>query len=675
MDDSIPTHCRRAVNDLPSLSHVPDSGIVARMALCLALAAAFPAQANLSTDLTSLSLDQLILVTVVGAAKYEQTLGEVAAAVSVITRQEIKAFGWRTLGEALASLPGVYTTYDRQYGYLGMRGFSLPGDLNTRVLITIDGNRVNEPIFDSGPTGRTFPLDLDLIERIEFIPGPGGAVFGQNAMFGVVNVITRHGGDVDGGSLAASYQSPQVQREGRASWGKRLDNGVDVLVSLSGMRARGQNGLRDFGVSGVSGVATGLDGERDTEFFGRIGRGPWLLEHVAGNHRKDDPTGAYLSDPLVRGSYQGDRFSLTQLEYQDSFDTLQLSARLFMGSESYRSNLTFGTQFQSPADSEWRGIELRALSTALAGHKLMLGLEAQENTRQDQASLDLAAPANNIFVAGTGYRLGLYAQDEWHIAPSLVATLGARVDRNNVTGSKLSPRAALIWQATPDTTLKALLGRAHRAPNAFERDYGDGLTQVANLALGGETIDTVEVVADRRIGRDLTLRGSLYQWTMRDVVTQGIDPISGLSQYQTGETIKAKGLELSADKSWGSGARLRGSISVQDVAYVSGARLPNSPKLLGKLNLSGPLPWAGLRVGYELRYDGKRLSLDGSQLGGYALSNLTLGTDSLAQGLDVSVGIFNLFDKRYAHPGADTNWQNAFVQDGRSVRVSFSYGF
>src|SRR6185295_17341458 len=159
--------------------------------LCLALASALPARANPSEDLTALSLEQLLEVTIVGASKYEQTQVEVAAAVSVITRHEIQAFGWRTLGEALASLPGVYTTYDRQYTYLGMRGFGLPGDLNTRVLVTIDGNRVNDSTFDSGPTGREFPLDVDLIERIEFIPGPGGAVYGQNAMFGVVNVITR----------------------------------------------------------------------------------------------------------------------------------------------------------------------------------------------------------------------------------------------------------------------------------------------------------------------------------------------------------------------------------------------------------------------------------------------------------------------------------------------------
>ena len=646
------------------------------MLLCAALTAAYPAFAAQPTDLTSLSLEQLLDISIVGASKYEQKQNEVAAAVSVITRQEIKAFGWRTLDEALASLPGVYATYDRQYNYLGTRGFGLPGDFNTRVLVTINGNRINDPTFDSGPFGRQFPLDMDLIERIEFIAGPGGAVYGQNAMFGVVNVITRKGSEVDGTELAVAYQRPQATRDGRASFGKRLDNGVDVLVSVSAMRSRGADNFIEFGSAGVSGVAAGLDGDRDREFFARVSGGPWSFDFEHGNHRKDDPTGTYKSDPLVAGQYQGDRYDVAQLQYQDQWTaSLHMLARLFMGRERYDSKLTYGTAFGFPATGQWRGGELQLLSTAFDGHKLMGGLEYQDNTRQDQNVLDLANPANDIHLSFSGYRVGLYAQDEWRLSDTLTATLGLRVDRNNATGTQSSPRAALIWQATSATTLKALYGRAHRAPNIFERDYTDGLTQVANPALNGETIDTLELVADHRVDRNLALRASIYQWSMRDLVTLGIDTASGLTQYQSGSKVKARGLELSADKGWDSGARLRGSLSMQNVSHADGTKPLNSPKLLGKLNLSAPLPWAGLRAAYELRYDSQRLSLDGTDLGGYALSNLQLSTTALAKGLEVSLGVYNLFDKRYAQPGADTNWQNALEQDGRSVRLKASYRF
>ena len=647
-----------------------------KLLLCAALGAAFSAQ-GAPADLMALDLEQLLRLTVTGASKYEQKQSEVPASVTVITRQEIKAFGWRTLEEALGSLPGIHTTYDRQYAYLGTRGFGLPGDYSTRVLVNIDGNRFNEPTYDAGPFGRAMPVDLDLIERIEFIPGPGGAVYGQNAMFGVINIITRRGADIDGAELAAGYQRPVALREGRATWGRRFDTGLDVVVSVTGMRMRGEDRYFDFGATGVSGVAAGQDGGRDREFFARVSHGAWSFQHVFGDNRKDDPTGAYLSDPLVPGGYQADRYAMTQVRFDESYSggNLQVSARGFAGDTKYRSLQSYGTPLLSYANTQWHGGELRLVSTALRDHKLMLGLEAQDNRRLDQGAHDIANPANDLLIARSGHRIGVYVQDEWRIDESWTATAGLRADRNNVTGTKLSPRAALIWHATTATTVKALYGRAYRAPNVFERDYGDGVSQVPNASLKGESIDTLEAVIDHRIGRDVTLRASVYRWTMDDLVTLGMDPVSGLSQYQSGGAVSARGIELSADKTWVSGARLRGSLSLQDVKQSSGAALPNSPDMLAKINLSGPLPWAGLRAGYEWRYDTKRLSLDGTQLSGYAISNLVLGTQALAKGLDLSLTLSNLFDKRYAHPGAETNWQNALEQDGRKVSVRAIYHF
>jgi iron complex outermembrane receptor protein len=82
-----------------------------------------------------------------------------------------------------------------------------------------------------------------------------------------------------------------------------------------------------------------------------------------------------------------------------------------------------------------------------------------------------------------------------------------------------------------------------------------------------------------------------------------------------------------------------------------------------------------LLLGYELSYDGRRSTLDGSALGGYVLSSLYLRYPALVAGLDVSLGIANLFDKSYAQPAALTNWQNSFEQDGRSIRLVLGYRF
>ncbi len=647
----------------------PPSG-VRRALLCLALAAVVPA-ARANTDLTALSLEQLMDLRVVGASKYEQKQSEVAAAVSVITRDEIRAFGWRTLDEALASLPGVHTTYDRQYKYLGMRGFGLPGDYNTRVLLTINGNRSNDVVFDAALLGREFPLDLGLIERIEFIPGPGGAVYGQNAMFGVINIVTRDGADMGGLELALAAQGPQATGEGRVSWGRRFESGAQMLLSISGERSRGEDRYYDFGSTGIAGLARRQDGESDHELFASVAAGAWSFDFVLSDRRKDDPTASFGTDPLVAGQYQRDRNLHTQLQYQKSFDDgrLQLSARAFLGEQRYTGLFSYGTPFLSTGSSSWRGTEWRGLSTHWSGHKLLLGIEAQANTRTDQGFDDLVQPANNLAIPGTSRRTGLFVQDEIRIADGLASTLGLRLDQNSLTGTHASPRAALIWQANGATTLKALYGRAHRAPNASERDFDDGVFQVSNPMLKGERIDTIELVADRRVDPDLALRASLYRWDMRGLITLGIDPVTGLTQYQSGQNGNASGAEFSALKTWPGGARLRASVSLQHVAFAGGVALPNSPHLLAKLNAVAPLPWAGMRLGYEWQFDAGRRSLDGAQLGGYALSGLHLGIDAWAPGLELGLGIRNLFDKVYAQPAASRNWQETQAQDGRSVRV------
>ncbi len=649
------------------------------LAFCMSLAIGLPAaHAQQVTELTALSLEQLLELKIVGASKYAQAQGEVAAAATVITRQEIRAYGWRSIDEALASLPGIHTTYIRQSTSLGARGFGLPGDFNTRMLVMINGNRINEPIYDSGIAGQAFPVDMDLIERIEFIPGPGGAVYGQNAMFGVVNVITRTAGELDGAEVSASWQDPQARREGRASWGKVFGNGTSLLVSMSGMDADGEDLYFTYGDSGIAGLATGMDGEQTRRWFAQVEHGAWSVEHTHGAWLKEDPTGTYFSDPLSTGQYMEVKVGLTQLQYEDTFagDRLQVAARLFRNALQYRTLFKYsGDRFASDTQSRVHGGELRLLYTALTDHKLSLGIEGQDSPRSDQVVPVSGNPADNLLIHSPGYRLGVYAQDEWRIADQLVATLGLRVDRNNMTGTDVSPRTGLIWQASPATTFKALYGSAHRAPNAFERDYDDGATQVGNAALKGESIDTLELVTDHRIGPNLSLRASLYQWNMQDLIALGLDPVNGIPQYQSGEKITARGAELSVDRTWRAGLRLRSSVSLQDVASRNGEELVNSPSVLGKVNLSGMLPWGGIRAAYELRHESRRLTHDGSHLGGYSISNLVFTRSAQRKGLETSLAIYNLFDKHYATPAANSNWQNSFDQDGRSVRITFGYRF
>ena len=651
-------------------------------AFVVAIAAVAPASAQ-QMDAAALSLEDLLEVTVTGAAKYAQKHSEVAAAASVITRAEIKAFGWRTLDEALSSLPGIHASYDRQYGSIGTRGIGLPGDYITRVLVAVNGNRINDALYDAAAVGRDFPVDIDLIERIEFISGPGGAVYGQNAMFGVVNIITRDGASLDGGEASVAWKNRGNQREARISWGRRMENGVDALFSVSGLRADGQTLNMAYpgagpGGSDVAGRVAGQDGERDREFFARVARGAWSAEIASGKRRKEDPTASFFAEPMVDGQYLRDAYSVMQLQHRQSYfnDQLEVLARVFFGRQRYDGIFHYAVGSNlSKGESDWHGGELRLLHTGIAGHKLLFGAEWQRNSRIEQSDDDPATVGVDLRIRGDSRRQGVYFQDEWRFAETWTSIIGVRADRSNVGGSQLSPRLGLIWQAAPATTLKMLYGRAQRAPNAYERDYDDSTTQLANPGLENESVTTYELVADHRLGNGTSLRASLYRWRLDDIITLTTDAVSGLTQYRAGERIDAQGVELSAARHWPSGIRLRGSVSFQDVAYQGGNELENSPRWLGRFNLIYPLPWHGLRLGYEYRFEGSRRTLAGAELGAYSLSHLNLSAEGWIRGVDLSLGVRNLFDRRYRHPAADTNWQDSFSQDGRAVLLKMDYRF
>ena len=129
------------------------------------------AQASSDQDLMSLSIEDLAKTKVFAASRHLEDTREAPSSVTVITSEEIAQYGWRTLGDVVASVRGFYTSYDRNYTYLGVRGIQRPGDYNSRILLMINGHRLNENVYDSALLGTEFPLDLDLIDHIEIVRG------------------------------------------------------------------------------------------------------------------------------------------------------------------------------------------------------------------------------------------------------------------------------------------------------------------------------------------------------------------------------------------------------------------------------------------------------------------------------------------------------------------------
>lgn len=305
-------------------------GIVTRSLL---VAETIPPAAE-ARDLSELSLKELLDVSVdkvYTASRREQKTWEAPASVSIVTRDEIQSFGYRSLADVLRAVPGIYTSNDRNYTYLGIRGFSRPGDYNSRVLLLIDGHRANDNIYDSALIAQEALVEMDSIERVEVIRGPSSSLYGSSAFFGVVNVITRRGSQVNGVEFSGEGGSFDTYK-GRITAGHKFKSDVEFLLSGSYYDSAGQSRLYfpEFDDPASSnGVAENLDYERAWHFLGNVSYHDFTLATGFNSRTKGLPTAAFggaFNDPRTRTL---DRAGYVDLKYEHEFaNDLQLTARI-----------------------------------------------------------------------------------------------------------------------------------------------------------------------------------------------------------------------------------------------------------------------------------------------------------------------------------------------------------
>ena len=636
-------------------------------------------------DLTELPIEQLMQVQVVtGASKYAQTASEAPANVSVITAADIKAYGWRTLADILRSLPGLYTSYDRNYTTLGARGFLRSGDYDTRLLLLIDGYRTNDPIFDQASVGTESMLNVDLIERVEYVPGAGSAAYGSNALFGVINVITKRGRDIGGVQVSGSTGSSNAPntREGRVTWGKQAENGAEWLLSASIDDSPGRDlYFAQFDKPGVSdGVARGMDFDRAKRLFAKGSAGEFGLTFGYVDRTKGVPTASYaqsFNDPRSRTVDTRQMFNGIWQHMVD--DMTDVSARVYWGRYVSLGDYTYNPP---PAginrdvfDTAWYGTEVKLVTRRIERHTLVVGTELQRDYRDAMRNFDTLPYVSYLDDRRNNNRVGVYVQDQFVLHPDWVLDTGLRYDHTSFAPGIFSPRVGLIWHAAPTTTVKAIYGMAYRAPNDYELNYQTSAPggQQVNTGLSAERIRTYETVVEQQVavGGKATL--SVFQNYVANLISQSADPNTGLLYFSNVARVRTRGAELGYEQNWPGGTRLRTSYSFQHSEDIdTGQTLSNSPRHMLKINATAPLWRDDWRAGVEAQYISNRLTASGA-VGGYWIANLTLLATRLAPNLEMSASLYNLFDRRYADPVGPEQPQPSIQQDGRVFRLKFTY--
>lgn len=517
------------------------------------------------------ALDRFLQSTqLASASKRAQGSQDAPADVVVLTHQDLMALGYRTLGEALSGVAGFRTNDDRAYQNLGSRGLYILGDQNTRLLVLLDGHTLNAP-GDNGSSkfGEDFGVPMELVDRIEIIRGPASSLYGNNAFFGVVNVVTR--GVREGVSVEAA-----------GTGGSRGLSDLWGRVGFGAARWQGSLALTGFQRTGTAvtypdlqpqPIPAELDREERQSAYLRLRGAQWSFSGFAMSrtqHLDMGPFQSAVGDP--RALYRN-RVLFGDLRVEPTFGSVQTLFRAYGDRNWFYDAYAYDGVRTSDVglfidDNPERSLGLEAQARIPLGSKLFITV-GHEQRRHRYSGLSGGLPSYAHL--HLGYDLvNTYAQVEWFPTPSLSLTAGFQrgqwlvrevasdvdgVDSGLTSGGDRThdtPRFSLIWKPTEDDTLKLLYAQGFREATVFERFYTDQVSFIPNSDLRAERMVTAEALWLRTWGGGFSSQVSASSFGWNDLI-QAQDLGGNLQQFQNSPS-QIKGAAYEAELRWQRGA-------------------------------------------------------------------------------------------------------------------------
>lgn len=428
-------------------------GLPTLLAAALAVVTPVCARAQDVPNLGQATLEELMAIRVTSAGRKSQKPEDVAAAVYVITRQDIRRSGLNTLPEILRLAPGVQVArVNGNKWAVSIRGFN---DLySNKLLVLVDGRSVYSRTF-SGVFWDTQDLMLADIDRIEIIRGPGGTSWGANAVNGVINIITRSASDTRGLAVDASVGSLTRERAGIRYGGEAGEAAYRVYAQWSGFD------------SSKGRLATAHDDGWDSL------TGGVRLDWSGGRHRLMGSANA------TAGSTRPGWFVLTGPVPGEALPTHDVSESVDL-SVLGRWTLT---------DERGGGFQLQAFQASARRDEAVGNM--RERTSDIDAQYETAIGSRHGLVVGGGYRhvdmetdgtftlhvgarntntVNLFLQDEIALTSTVNLTIGSKLEHDTLGGWGLLPSARVIWEPAARQHLWAGVSRARRTPALTDLD-------------------------------------------------------------------------------------------------------------------------------------------------------------------------------------------------------------
>lgn len=600
----------------------------------LAAAFATSASATSSRELADLSLDQLSAIQITSVSKRIESLSDAPASIFVITNDDIHRSGARTIPEALRLAPNLQVArIDSNQYAISARGFNTTTTNKMQVLI--DGRSIYTPLY-SGVFWDVQDVVLEDIDRIEVISGPGGTLWGSNAVNGVINIITRSSHDTVGGLLQAGAGSDE--RNATARYGGKIGNTASYRV-----------------------YAKGLSG--DSTETGR---------HIDAQ----DSWGRRQAGFRLDSGEKGNSFVLQGDAYDGAIDQLSLDDKKVSGNNllgRWNSDLSNGSSLQiqtyyDHTERDYPGLFSEVLDTFDIDVQHQFSLNKTHTIvwgggyREAHDDVDHGVRLAVIPATRTLSWTSLFAQDEIALTPQLRLTVGAKLERNRYTGWEFQPNARLALNLANDALLWSSISRAVRTPSRIDTDFFSPAQPPYRLVGGdfvSETLTAYEIgyraqfnrqfsfsvatfynVYDdlrsvERISAQTFVIGNKMKSNTWGVETWGTYHVTNNWRLSAGYNHLSQNRRLKSDSTSTTGTRAEGNDPIQQLSLRSAINLPHNVQFDLMLRAIASLP--------------------DPDVPGYTVLDSHIGWN-VSPTVELSLTASNLFDDRHAESGTAPNY-------------------
>ena len=425
------------------------------------------ADAGSLADLSRLSLEELANVEITSVSKRPEALSGAPAAVYVISNDEIRLSGADSLPEALRLAPNLQVARLSASGYgISARGFNHSTGTSNKLQVLIDGRSIYTPLY-SGVFWDAQGVMLDDVERIEVISGPGGALWGANAVNGVINVITRKAADTQGGLAHLTTGSDDTAANLRYG-GRFGETGAFRIYGTAAdygeTRTTAGAGGRDSWDRAQAGFKVDWGGEGDT----------FTLQGDLYDGSSDPVPGARAEGVIGGGNLLGSWTHRPQ-----GGGAVEATAYYARDHRTITSGIKDSLEVYN--------LDLQYALAPLGRHAVVVG----GGYRQNEDHFRGAFRTSFLAPASRTTRLGnVFVHDEIALRDDLILTLGLKLEHNSYTGLEYLPNARLAWRPTDHALIWGAVSRGVRTPSRFDRDLIN-----PGLIAGGPGFVSEELIA------------------------------------------------------------------------------------------------------------------------------------------------------------------------------------